>query len=282
MKSSVDEILEELRARFAPTGSGDAAAERLETSAEQVERFREQIKKKNYEVDDAYSTGKTRGSAQRAFAEAVKRNYRFRCAITGIGTSEFLVASHIVPWSEDKSIRLDPSNGICLSLLMDRAFEKGYIIIEDNCTIRVDWTRVGGDNVLGEQLKIYDGKRLKTPRNEAANPEYLARRRKFVLTGSILAPPECRHGLGWSNGQVSDLRLSGICSTVKPVSSHLPVLQGHRKEELNYHRLNSVTQSERHWRAPARSEAIRGRQHRGRYVSFVSRWRMPPPGAALP
>ncbi|MBR7559829.1 HNH endonuclease, partial [Mycobacterium tuberculosis] len=84
---------------------------------EQVEAFREQIKNKNYEVDDSYATAKTRGSAQRAFSEEVKKIYDFRCAITGIDTKDFLVAAHIVPWSQDKSIRLDPSNGICLSLI---------------------------------------------------------------------------------------------------------------------------------------------------------------------
>ena len=109
--ASVVEILGELKSRFSSLASGDAFAETLEVSPEQVEIFRQQIEKENYEVDDSYSNAKTRGSAQRAFADAVKKNYTFCCAITGIATRRFLVASHIVPWSEDKSIRLDPSNG---------------------------------------------------------------------------------------------------------------------------------------------------------------------------
>ena len=28
---------------------------------------------------------------------------------------------------------------------MDRAFEKGYLLIEDDLTIRIDWDRVGDD-----------------------------------------------------------------------------------------------------------------------------------------
>lgn len=91
---------------------------------------------------------KTRGSAQRAFAKAVKTNYGFRCAVSGIKSRDFLIAAHIVPWSEDQTIRLDPSNGIGLSLLVDRAFEKGYLRIEDDHTIRIDLDRVGDDHAL--------------------------------------------------------------------------------------------------------------------------------------
>jgi len=123
---------------------------------------------------------KTRGSAQTAFANAVKSNYRYRCAITGIKTKDFLVASHIVPWSEDESIRLDPSNGICLSVLMDRAFEKGHLLIEDDLSIRINWLKVGSDAVLRRQLEPYDGQRLMQPKAGTAQPAYLQRRRALV------------------------------------------------------------------------------------------------------
>lgn len=180
--SSVDDLLGALKARFPPTLQGDAVAETLEFSPEQVEAFREQIKNNDFEVDDTYSTAKTRGSAQRAFSEVVKKNYNFRCAITGIGTKDFLVASHVVPWSQDKSIRLDPSNGICLSLIMDRAFENGYIIIEDDLTVVVDWEKVGSDTALEGHLKAYDGKKLSSPLLHAPKSEYLQRRRKQVIS----------------------------------------------------------------------------------------------------
>lgn len=46
---------------------------------------------------------------------------------TGIDLSELLVASHIIPWSENEQERLNPENGICLSSLYDKAFDKGLI-----------------------------------------------------------------------------------------------------------------------------------------------------------
>lgn len=180
--ASVPDLLELLKARFPETPQGDAVAETFEVSAEEVDAFREQIKHKNYEVPDSHATVKTRGSAQRVFAEAVKSNYGFRCAITGIDTKDFLVAAHIVPWSEDQSIRLDPSNGICLSLLVDRAFENGCLLIEDDLTIRVNSNQIGDDLALRSQFEPYDGQKLSIPVEGAPNPEYLQRRRAQVIS----------------------------------------------------------------------------------------------------
>jgi HNH endonuclease len=178
--ASVDDFLQTLEARFPATPQGDAAAETLETDPEEVKAFREQIKQKSYEVADSTATIKTRGSAQKAFAEAVKANYGYRCAITGIVTKDFLVASHVVPWSADQSVRLDPSNGICLSLLVDRAFEKGHLLIDDDLTIRIDWGKVGDDQALRSRLEPYDGQKLSPPGKGAPQPEYLQRRRALV------------------------------------------------------------------------------------------------------
>lgn len=160
---------------------GDAAAETLEADPDEVEAFSKQIESRNFEVPDSLATVKIRGSAQKAFADKVKKNYGFRCAITGIETRDFLVAAHIVPWSEDQQIRLDPSNGICLSLLVDRAFERGYLLIDDDHKISIDWARVGNDSSLRIQLERYDGQRLNVPAEGLPKSEYLQRRRALVI-----------------------------------------------------------------------------------------------------
>ncbi|MGF6313946.1 hypothetical protein ABIA60_000224 [Pseudomonas frederiksbergensis] len=181
--ASANVFLEMLEARFPMVPQGDAAAETLEVSAEEVDAFRDQIEHENYEVADSHATVKTRGSAQRAFAEAVKTNYGYQCAITGIESRDFLVASHIVPWSVDQSIRLDPSNGICLSLLVDRAFEKGYLIIKDDLTAWIDWEKVGNDEALREQLLPYDEQKLSVPEEQSPKLIYLQRRRALINPG---------------------------------------------------------------------------------------------------
>lgn len=155
----------------------DSAAESLDHSETEVAQFEHSIDQGNYHVPDATATVKTRGSAQRAFSSKIKSNYNWRCAATGIEKPEFLIASHIVPWSVDETIRLDPSNGICLSVLADRAFEHGYITIQDDLTITVAWALVGSDNKLAKQLSPLDGAKLNAPKDHPPKVEYLKRRR---------------------------------------------------------------------------------------------------------
>lgn len=157
----------------------DSIAENLESDPIQTKAFRRQIEQRSFAVPDSTATVKTRGSAQKAFAEAVKDNYGYRCAITGIEAKDFLVASHIVPWSVDSNIRLDPSNGICLSLMVDRAFERGYLLIQDDFSIRVDWAKVNNDYSLTQQLRPFDGQRFNPPARGAPKIEYLQRRRSL-------------------------------------------------------------------------------------------------------
>jgi len=63
---------------------------------------------------------------------------------------------------------------------VDRSFEKGYLQIEDDLTIRIDWDRVGEDQALRKQLEPYDGRKLNPPEKEAPRPEYLQRRRELI------------------------------------------------------------------------------------------------------
>lgn len=157
----------------------DSIAESFQSSDAEVSILEVHLNSGNYEVPDSTATVKTRGSAQRVFAKAVKDNYGWKCALTGISSADLLIASHIVPWSVDEKIRLDPSNGICLSVLADRAFEHSYLIIEDDTTVIVNWEKVGDDAKLKEQLVAYDGVKLTAPTNHPPKPEYLYRRRNL-------------------------------------------------------------------------------------------------------
>jgi len=78
---------------------------------------------------------------QSVFRQIIMSTYSSKCAISGIDISDLLVASHIIPWSENKEERLNPSNGICLSSLYDKAFDKGLI------GIRKDYTVILSDKV---------------------------------------------------------------------------------------------------------------------------------------
>lgn len=72
---------------------------------------------------------------QSVFRQMVLANYSAKCAITGIDIPELLLASHIMPWSKSEEHRLNPENGICLSALYDKAYDKGIIGINNNYQI---------------------------------------------------------------------------------------------------------------------------------------------------
>ena len=72
---------------------------------------------------------------QNVFRQIVMANYLSKCAITGIDIPDLLVASHIIPWAKKEEERLNPENGICLSALYDKAYDKGYIGINEKFEI---------------------------------------------------------------------------------------------------------------------------------------------------
>ncbi len=76
-------------------------------------------------------TVKTR-RLQTFFRNAVLASYEFRCAVSGVAVPELLTASHIIPWSADESRRADPTNGLCLNALYDRAFDRGLITFDED------------------------------------------------------------------------------------------------------------------------------------------------------
>jgi len=77
---------------------------------------------------------------QDVFRQIVLANYNRRCAITGIDIPDLLFASHIIPWSKNEEHRLNPENGICLSALYDKAYDKGIIGINKNYEIILSTT----------------------------------------------------------------------------------------------------------------------------------------------
>ena len=55
-----------------------------------------------------------------------------RCRVTGIDDSNYLIASHIKPWSESSNAeRLSDNNGLMLAPHVDHLFVHGYISFSD-------------------------------------------------------------------------------------------------------------------------------------------------------
>jgi len=69
---------------------------------------------------------------QSVFRKRVLENFDYKCCLTGMGEEDLLVASHIIPWADQIEHRLNPGNGLCLSFIYDKLFDKGYFTIGIN------------------------------------------------------------------------------------------------------------------------------------------------------
>ena len=69
---------------------------------------------------------------QGIFRKRVKL-FESTCRVTGVGDDNYLIASHIKPWSVAGSDeRLDGNNGLLLSPHIDRLFDRGYMTFAQN------------------------------------------------------------------------------------------------------------------------------------------------------
>jgi putative restriction endonuclease len=112
---------------------------------------------------------------QSVFREIVLANYSTKCAITGIETPELLLASHIIPWSENEKERLNPENGICLSPLYDKAFDKGLITISDDYKIILsnDLKKNETKDFFVKHFKIIENQKILEPNKYLPKIDFL-------------------------------------------------------------------------------------------------------------
>ncbi|WP_395625068.1 DNA (cytosine-5-)-methyltransferase [Thermomonas sp.] len=89
---------------------------------------------------------------QQFFRRSVLSSYRGRCCISGLSDQRLLVASHISPWRSDKSNRLNPRNGLCLSAIHDKAFDNGLIALSDDFKVLVSNELLGRKDAFVEQV----------------------------------------------------------------------------------------------------------------------------------
>ena len=122
---------------------------------------------------------------QALFRATVLSAYQERCCITGLADARLLNASHIVPWRDDPSNRLNPRNGLCLSALHDRAFDRGLITFDANLRL-----------VLSEQLAssptrftrrafgAHAGQQIELPEKFAPDLDLIQHHREHIFVGT--------------------------------------------------------------------------------------------------
>ena len=114
---------------------------------------------------------------QSFFRASVLSAYNGACCITGINDSRLLVASHIQPWAECKNgeDRTKTENGLCLSALYDRAFDKGLFTVDTDYKIKLSSSlkdRLTHD-AFNEHFAFLDGKPIDLPSRGKPTAEFL-------------------------------------------------------------------------------------------------------------
>jgi len=118
------------------------------------------------------------------FREAVLSSYESSCCVTGLRVREVLIASHIVPWSEDERRRADPTNGLCLSATFDRLFDAGLLTIESDLTIRLSRQLQGqSERAVATLVLPYHRQAIKRPVRFMPCEECLQWHRQNVFRG---------------------------------------------------------------------------------------------------
>ncbi len=135
---------------------------------------------------DYEGTNKTITSTARVgqafFRRAVLSAYQYRCCITGMAIPQLLVASHIVPWRADAANRLNPRNGLCLSMLHDKAFDIGIICVTENLTVHVSRKfQKSKDPFFDTALHAYEGRPISLPEKFQPNLDFLAYHRENIF-----------------------------------------------------------------------------------------------------
>jgi len=112
---------------------------------------------------------------QSFFRATVLAAYDSTCCITGLKTPELLVASHIRPWALDEPNRLNPSNGLALNNLHDRAFETGLITVTPELKIRVSPVlfRQSDNPTVRDYFLVFEGKNITAPSRFLPDPDLL-------------------------------------------------------------------------------------------------------------
>lgn len=145
------------------------------------------LKGQYLDIDESDYEGLTRSAQvqvrikQSFFRKAILSSYGGRCCITQISEPRLLVASHIVPWKTDPKNRLNPRNGLCLSALHDKAFDRGLIAIADNFRVQVSpvLMRFGNEPFINDALIAIHGQRIALPEKFRPEVSFLRWHREY-------------------------------------------------------------------------------------------------------
>lgn len=171
--------------KFAAEAEEAVAAFDLESTKSKLDEFQPPIG----ETDTSRLVRVRR--VQSFFRAAVLTSYESRCAITGLATTELLVASHIIPWSVAVARRADPRNGICLSALFDRAFDRGLMTFDKSFCVVISEYLLRDAKTADLPCSINDahGRKIRLPNRFSPDEAALEHHRTITFVDSRIGQP---------------------------------------------------------------------------------------------
>lgn len=120
---------------------------------------------------------------QSFFRDTILAIYRSRCALCSLPISGLIVASHIIPWSKNAERRADPTNGVALCALHDRAFDRGLIAFDDEYRTVISQKLRTAKSVPLQQVGFIDmeGRKLRLPDRFAPDKSALSYHRERIF-----------------------------------------------------------------------------------------------------
>ena len=123
---------------------------------------------------------------QSFFRRAVLSAYQNKCCITELAVPTLLNASHIIPWREKRE-RTNPSNGLCLNVLHDRAFDRGLITVRPNGIVVVSTELRKHAEKCGESAFVIGcaDEKIRMPDKFAPTQEFLEYHNREIFIGEL-------------------------------------------------------------------------------------------------
>ena len=119
---------------------------------------------------------------QSYFRKMILQNYGNQCCVTGLNIPQTLRASHIVAWASDKTNRMNPENGLCLSATYDAAFDQHLISFDDD--YRMIISKEIKDYYTNDVAKAYfedfEGKQIQLPSLYMPSKKLLEKHRSLM------------------------------------------------------------------------------------------------------
>lgn len=119
---------------------------------------------------------------QNLFRKMVLLNYGGRCCVTGLSVPATLRASHIVGWTEDKTTRLLPTNGLCLAATYDAAFDEHLLSFDEEYRMILSPSlhEYFCNQAFVETFKRYEGKRMLSALRFQPSQDFLQHHRELM------------------------------------------------------------------------------------------------------